>query len=142
MSKDASLVKNTFGVHERLKSKKHFAALFNQGRSINKQPVTLIFKEVAFNDAVPVRTAFTVPKRKFKKATERNKLKRRMKEAFRQHKHGLYDTLTKSGKQLAMVFVYTGKEPVSYAIITEKIVILLQELQQLVPGYDDDNKKT
>jgi ribonuclease P protein component len=130
MSEGGSPVKNTLGVHERLKSKKHFAALFNQGRSIGKPPVTLIYKEVAFNQPVPVQTAFTVPKRKFKKATERNKLKRRMKEAFRQNKHGLYDTLTKNQKQLGMVFVYTGKEAVSYNVISEKIVLLLQEIQQ------------
>jgi ribonuclease P protein component len=132
MGKDTSPVKNTFGVRERLKSKKHFEAVFNKGRSLHKMPVTLIFLELPFNDTAPVRTAFAVPKRKFKKATERNKLKRRMKEAFRQHKHGLYDSLTKNKKQIGMVFVYSGKEAVSYNQISEKIIILLQELEKQI----------
>ena len=66
-------------------------------------------------------------KKKFKNATERNLLKRRMREAYRKNKHLLYQTLGKD-KQLAIMVIYIANEVVNYEQIEHKIILSLQRL--------------
>jgi ribonuclease P protein component len=140
MSRTEPILHHTFTVSERLKGKKLFDALFTSGQSVNKYPITAVFKEMVFRDRMPARTGFSVPKKKFKKAIDRNRLKRRMREAFRQNKHGLYDRLTKNKKQISIVFVYTGKEAVSYSDINEKIILLLKDIENQISPSSYESK--
>lgn len=65
----------------------------------------------------PVQFGLSVPKRHFKKAVERNHLRRKIREAYRLQKHRLYNALGDQEKQYAFMVLYTGREKLPYAEI-------------------------
>lgn len=71
---------------------------------------------------------FSVPKSAFKKAHDRNLVRRRMREAYRKNKSGLYELMEKSGQGIALSISYYGKEILPYPEITGKIILILQRL--------------
>ena len=76
--------KNTLGKKERLKSKKLIGKLFEEGKSIKKYPFRLIYLIQDKNSfKIKTQASFSVPKRNFKKAVDRNRIKRLIKEAYR-----------------------------------------------------------
>jgi ribonuclease P protein component len=76
--------------------------------------------------AFPVEALFVVPKKIFKRSPDRNKLKRRMKEAWRLKKHTVYDALKE--KQIVAGFIYTSRKAESFDIINRSIEKLMREL--------------
>lgn len=63
----------------------------------------------------PIKVAFSVGKRKYPKAVDRIRLKRQLREAYRTQKFILQDALPKdSNFYLAVLFLFVGKEPVSF----------------------------
>jgi ribonuclease P protein component len=89
---------------ERLKGNKRVAFLFEKGKTVKSDLLRLLYlnENNAANSIM-----FIVPKKKIKLAVERNKIKRRMKEAFRKEKASIYKSFQESninGMQLAVVF--------------------------------------
>ena len=76
----------------------------------------------------PVQAGFGAGSRYFKKAVDRNRIKRLCREAYRLQKQPLLDLLKKKERSLALFFIYTGKELPDYQIVTEKISVALQRL--------------
>ena len=114
---------NTFGKAEKLKSRKLIAEIFSNGKSVTAFPLKMIYLEQVDGDIN--QAAFSVPKKNFKKAVSRNRIKRQIREAYRNHK-----TLVKSNndKAFAFVFLYIGKEQESYEAIENAMIKLLQKL--------------
>lgn len=102
----------TFKKEERLCSKKQFDKLFAEGTSFLAYPVKVIFVETENSGRYSAQAAFAVSKKLFKRAVKRNLLKRRMREAYRLNKPNFY--LRCGNKKLAVIFIYVGKEILSY----------------------------
>jgi ribonuclease P protein component len=77
-----------------------------------------------------LQTGVTVSSKKFKKAVERNRVKRVLREAYRLQKIILQDALKEKGISLALFFIYTGKELPVFEELYKKMGIILQRLQK------------
>lgn len=122
----------TFGKAERLTRKKIFEEIFARGAAVHRSPVIAQFKVTELPDDVPVQVAFSVPKRRFKKAVHRNRLKRMMREAYRLNKHELQTFCEEHRIQCGIVLVYNSQELRQFNEIQEKIVLNLQEIMQRI----------
>jgi ribonuclease P protein component len=79
-------------------------------------------------DPAHLQAGFGASSRNFKKAVDRNRIKRLTREAYRLQKQALHDHLARQGMYMAVFFIYTGKELPDQATITEKIGVALQKL--------------
>ncbi len=107
----------TLKKEERLCSQKIIGELFASGESFLAYPLKVVFLKTDSSQAYPVQAAFTVSKRNFKRAVKRNLLKRRMREAYRLNKPAFQDELALKNINLAMMFVYVGKDIAEYPAI-------------------------
>lgn len=120
-----------FTAEEKLKSRKVIAQLFSKGKSMSSYPVKLFFVPLKDADSERVATsevnqiAFAVPKRNFKLAVTRNRIKRQMREAYRLHKQMLS---TEEGKKYAILILYIGKEIPQYQSLEKALVALFEKL--------------
>ncbi len=121
----------TFKKEERLKSRKTIDKLFGGGHSFGQYPLRIVWTEVQ-NEAnnSPVQFALTVPKRKFRNASDRNKIRRLIREAYRLQKPGFYDNLPPIERQLAMMIIFTGKEIPAFDTVYEAMNRILKRLSK------------
>ena len=110
--------KFTFPKQERLSWKRHIDLLFANGRSFVAFPLRVIYLPVE-EDALSARASvlISVPKKKFKRAVKRNLIKRRMREAYRIHKHELFDALANNRQRMLVAFLYLDKEILPFSEI-------------------------
>ncbi len=116
-------MKATFNKKERLKSKKEIELLFSEGKSISKYPVRLVYRKSNFEERIKIRTGVSVSKRNFKKAVDRNCIKRLMRESYRKNKYIVPNTT----HQFTFMFLFSGKEMPEYSLIESKIKGILQK---------------
>lgn len=123
--------RHTLGKNERLKSWKKISALFTGGKRIAVKPL-LVHYSIKENkepgSAEPLQAGVTVSTRNFKKATDRNRIKRLLREAWRLQKQELKNNLTISGRTMDIFIVFTGKEMADYHTISGKMSLVLQKL--------------
>ena len=96
-------------VSERLKSREVFARLATEGASMRAGSFRLRSLDADLNGP-PFQVAFTVPKRFMKRAVDRNRIKRLMRESFRQLRPELYEAMEVQGKKASFLFVYQGRQ--------------------------------
>jgi ribonuclease P protein component len=110
----------SFPKEERLHSKKLIAELFSKGSSFNLYPLRFVLIKSAAPVSSPPQVLVSVSKRYFKKAVDRNRLKRQLREVYRQHKHLLQ---AESGYTLQLLGVlYIGKEKSGFDLIRKKLI--------------------
>jgi ribonuclease P protein component len=116
---DWGKVNFSFQKAERLCSKKIIDKLFMQGKSVFVFPVKMVYLETKLTSGYPVQAGFTVSKKSFKRAVQRNLIKRRMREAYRLIKSKFYDEIGE--RRVAVFFIYTGKTISEYQQIETAI---------------------
>ncbi|NAY91700.1 DUF559 domain-containing protein [Muricauda sp. JGD-17] len=99
--------KSSFPKKEKLKSRALFKRLFDEGKNIREYPLKLMYIKTYFEEDVPIKAGFVTPKKKFKSAVSRNRIKRLMREAYRLNKPLVFNNM--EGK-FAFLFLYIGDQ--------------------------------
>ena len=105
--------------------------MFRQGQSFMLSPYKVFFLFTGKEDAT-LQAGFGVSSKIYKKATERNRIKRLTKEAYRVLKPALYEKLKERNMNLAIFLIYTGRELPAFEEVNRKISLILQRLTHLV----------
>ncbi len=122
----------TLGKQERLKSRKQIEHLFKEGKSFSVPPLRVYYTACPLPIAnCSLQFGVAVGTRHFKKAVDRNRVKRLIREAWRLQKNDLKQQLDTANQQLHVFFIFTGKEVPDYKLIAEKTGVALQKLEQL-----------
>lgn len=114
---------------DRLKSRKAIDIMFTKGKSFSNFPFRVLWMNV--ENEVGLKAGFSASTKNFKKATDRNKIKRLMREAYRLQKNDLDVQLSLNKKTLNIFFIYTGKEIPTYNLIFEKMGNVLKRIIKL-----------
>jgi ribonuclease P protein component len=120
---------NHFPKSMRLHLRKEIETLFENGKILQETSVRAIYKYVPF-DGSPVHIGVSVPKRNFKKAVDRNRIKRQMREVCRLNIHQACELFTSKGVTLNVMFIFTSRKPPEYGVLQSKIILILQRLQE------------
>jgi ribonuclease P protein component len=120
----------TFKKNEKLKSRKIIEQLFSEGNSFSNFPFRVLWK---FNEtsAAPLQCGFAVGSKHFKKAVDRNRVKRLMRESYRLQKNPLQEKLVERQKHLSVFLIYAGNELPEYPFIFEKMGNVINRLTKI-----------
>ncbi len=111
-------------------SKKLIDQLFRGSRSAVAFPLRAIYlNKVRAEGALPVQVLVSVSKRHFKHAVDRNRIKRQIREAYRQHKQLLCETVPED-KQVLLAFVWLSNEHLPTQQVENRVVNLLQRVAE------------
>ena len=128
MNELPAIRKYTFPKEEHLCSKKRIEQLFNRKNpSLGVYPLRLTWVAAPARTTAPPQVLITVPKRAFKRAVDRNRLKRLVREAYRLNKHRL--TEAENGHPVELLgILYTGKEKSELPLVEKKLISGLNRL--------------
>ncbi len=115
----------TFKKEEKLKSKRLIDALFSEGNSITRFPLKLIYLPAKLPEDTLIQAGVSVPKRRFKLAVKRNRIKRLMREAYRLNKHLVFNKMQTS---YAFMFLYLANEEPDLHQLNKTMQQLLHQL--------------
>ncbi len=118
----------TLGKKYKLCRQKLIESVFKQGASVKQYPFVLHFLEVEEKLEAPFQITISAPKRLFRKAHDRNRIKRLMRETIRKNKLILESFIEIENRQLALFMVYTNKEEMPYDVLLKKTEQLFTQL--------------
>ena len=122
----------TFKKEERLYGHAALENVYSKGKHLHNNNFKILYIEVPQSEQPSCRVVFSVPKRSFKKAVDRNRIKRQMREVYRQHKHLLYKHLTAKQKHIHIYIIYGAKQIVSFDELSQNLIQALQLLANKV----------
>lgn len=122
----------TLSKEERICSKKLINELFTgNGRSMTAFPLRVVFmKRTIVDDQPRAAMLVSVPKRYFKHAVDRNRVKRQVREAFRRNKSMITQNLTDDHEAIAMAFVWLTNEKFPSSEVENRMVRLLTRISE------------
>lgn len=115
-------MKFTLGKEERLKSRKLIGKLYTEGTSIKAFPLRMVYVQTEHTSNFPAQVGVSVPKRNFKRAVDRNRIKRLLRESYRLQKDIVYSNIN---KPYVFMISYLAKDEWEYADIEKKMKKLL-----------------
>ncbi len=121
-------MKENFGKENKLCSKLVIDAVFATGHRLKQYPLYALVLETELPKKVSFQVLISVPKKKVKRAVERNFIKRLIREAFRKNKMELESFLEHTKKELAICFVYSSNEIPTFEFVQDKVDKLIIKL--------------
>lgn len=127
--------KNTLCKEERLHGRDAVEKLFKDAgsRSMVAFPVRVVYvlAPPQADTCVNTRMLVSVPKRQFKRAVKRNRVKRQVREAYRKHKHGLIEAVSSIGERhLSLAFVWLDSKLYDTSVVEKKVEKLLLRIEE------------
>lgn len=118
----------SYGKIEKLKSRKLTEQLFREGKSFLVFPVKVLYLPNTGMQDYPVKIGVGGSGRHFKKAVQRNRVKRVLREAYRLHKQPLHTHLETSGQQVAVFLLYIDKVLPETQVLQKKMPVIIARL--------------
>ncbi len=118
----------SFPKKEKLKSKKLIEQLFVEGNSVSSFPIKLIYLQTKLPFEVAIQAGVSVPKKNFKSAVKRNRIKRLMRESYRLNKALVFNN---SKGSFAFLFLYLGKEMPDFTLVDKNLKAALHKFKKL-----------
>ena len=115
------VIRHTLCKDERLSRRKLIEALHQEGLSLKTPAIILVYRFTEVPCDFPAQAMFSVSKRIFKRAHDRNRVKRLLREAYRKQKHIVYSSLKERGQQATLHFIFTGKQLPNYPYVFGKM---------------------
>lgn len=119
-----------FGKKEKLKSRKQIEELFSKGKNFSVFPLRVTYQFLPAEESM-VQVGVTAGKKYFKRAVDRNRIKRFIREAYRLQKNDLMEALKHKNQKAFLFFMYTDKTMASLANIKQAMNQSLQRLKKL-----------
>ena len=121
------MVSQQLSKKDRLFCSRKIEALFSEGERLYEFPFNAIWKK---DDTLQstLKVAISIPKKKLSKASQRNHVKRLVREAYRKQNSILVEKLLQENKSINLMLVYTLSSILSYNEIEDKISVTLQRL--------------
>lgn len=111
-------MKFTLGKNQKLKSRKAISQLFVEGNSVKSFPIKMIYFPISKTENSCTKVSFSVPKRNFKLAVDRNRIKRLLREAYRLNQHELFQ---ENEEIYNIMFIYMSNVELSYDEVEKKL---------------------
>ena len=121
----------TFPKNERLCSKVLIDRLFAEGECFYMRQIKVYYVFEKHEGEPPVQLLTTVSKKNFRKAVDRNRIKRLLREAYRTQKLPLSESLRKRLCSLLLALVYSGKNLPESGEVQRIIFLILQRLTEM-----------
>lgn len=119
---------NSFGKAYKLCSKRTLQEVYEKGTEVKEIPFILKYIDKRDPNAAAFQVVIVVPKRKFRKATTRNQIRRYIREALRMNKQELEMVLNEKNRQLALFLLYVGNREPNFHDIERKIKKLYKRI--------------
>jgi len=119
---------NSFCKSEHLCGEKRITRLYTQGEAFIAYPLRVVYLAEHKRDDESSYVLVSVPKKRFKRAVKRNRLKRLMREAYRLNKHILIEKLAEKQMQIHIAFNYVSDDELDFVSVEKKMILALQKL--------------
>lgn len=117
--------KVSFSKDEKLKRRSHFELLYTEGNNFAHYPLAVRYRWISEAGQGHCKAGFSVSKRRFRTAVQRNRIKRRLREAYRLQKEG-WDV--QDGEELHILFIYMPGKELSFDELFPSMGKILQRL--------------
>jgi ribonuclease P protein component len=122
----------TLSAKERLKSRKQIGLVFNKGRQLSLPPIRVSWVLEEGNREELLQVGVGASSRHFKRAVDRNRIKRLLRESWRVRKMPLKESLARANKTLSVFIIFTGKQLPTLEELSPKMQQAIDTLTQLV----------
>jgi len=123
---------NCFPKKEHLCGEIRINKLYAEGKAFIAYPYRVVYLIEKKQTDIPVQVLVSVPKKRFKSAVKRNKIKRLMREAYRLNKHFLTDICSQNACQIQIALNYVSDTEMDYKAMEVKMIDALTKISQRI----------
>jgi len=129
---------HSFPASQKLKSRKVIGQLFESGKIAKSYPIRAVYNISDFNPEYHkdhVQMGISVPKRLFKKAVDRNRIKRQVREAYRMYHAPLLTLAKEKNLYFAIMMIYIDRKEPDFQYLEKKVKNLIGQLKSTLTDH-------